>query len=180
MKNLTQNQFVLMILLLSLCINGYATSTVPLDVEVISKTMVNKKLKIFTLKDQFNKQYTLNQKTKVILFAFSKATSDIMNLYMSTKAPDYLTSQDIFYIADISGMPSLVTTLFAIPIMKENKFPILLIYNKIDALHFRYEEHQDKIMIITLDNQIVKSIKFVTNEYDLETELSLVSHRNKI
>ncbi len=45
-------------------------------------------------------------------------------------------------------MPSLITKLFALPLMKNNKYPIMLIYKKIDALQFRYENHQDKFKLI--------------------------------
>jgi hypothetical protein len=90
---------------------------------------------------------------------------------MSSRELTYLTSRDIIYIADISGMPSLIAKMFAIPSMKDDKYPILLIKEKENAIRFRNEEQKEAIMIISLDNKIVKSVKFVTNEINLKAEL---------
>jgi hypothetical protein len=65
-------------------------------------------------------------------------------------------------------MPSIIAKMFAIPDMQESKYPILLIKEEDNALRFRNEEQKDTVMIITLDNKIVKNVKFITNEIDLK------------
>ena len=135
---------------------------------VSSGIIIGKKLAHFELKDQFDKVHNLTNETKKIIFVFTKATGHIMKLYMGDKQPDYLTSRNITFIADISGMPSIIAKMFAIPDMQESKYPILLIKEEDNALRFRNEEQKDTVMIITLDNKIVKSVKFITNEIDLK------------
>ncbi len=139
--------------------------------EISSGIVIGKELAAFTFKDQFEKEHSLTSDVKKVIFVFSKPTGHIMKIYMGVRKPDYLISRDILFIADISGMPSLIAKMFAIPDMKESKYPILLIKEKENAKRFRKEEQKDAVMIITLKNKIVKNVKFVTNETDLKNEI---------
>ena len=139
--------------------------------EVSSGIVIGKELASFTLKDQFDKEHSLTKDVKKVIFAFSKPTGHIMKLYLGVKKPDYLTSRDILFIADISGMPSMISKMFAIPDMKESKYPILLIKEKENAIRFRNEDQKGAVMIISLENKIIKSVKFVTNDVDLKAEI---------
>jgi len=139
--------------------------------EVSSGIVIGKELEEFNFKDQFDKEHSLTSDVKKVIFAFSKPTGHIMKLYMGIRKPDYLTSRDILFIADISGMPSMISKMFAIPDMKESKYPILLIKEKENAVRFRNEEQKNAVMIISLENKIIKSVKFVTNEIDLKAEI---------
>ena len=139
--------------------------------EISSGIVIGKELQAFTFKDQFDKDTSLSSSTKKVMFAFTKPTGHLTKMYMADKKPDYLTSRDVIFIADISGMPSLIAKMFAIPDMQESKYPILLIKEKEKALRFRNEKHKDAVMIITLDNKIVKNVKFLTNEQDLKKEI---------
>ena len=103
---------------------------------------IDKELASFSFKDQFDKEHHLTNKIKKIVFVFSKPTGHIMRVYMGDKKPDYLTSRDILFIADISGMPSLIAKMFAIPDMQESKYPILLIKEKENAIRFRNEKQK--------------------------------------
>ena len=147
------------------------TKVVVTSGEVSPGIVIGKKLAPFTLKDQFDKEHNLTSDVKKVIFAFTKPTGHIMKIYMGVRKPDYLTSRDILFIADISGMPSLIAKMFAIPDMKESKYPILLIKEKKNAIRFRNEEQKNAVMIISLDNKIIKSVKFVTNEVDLKSEI---------
>jgi hypothetical protein len=136
--------------------------------EVSSGIVIGKELANYKLKDQFDKEHTLTNDVKKILFAFSKPTGHLMKVYLGVRPVDYLSSRDIVFIADISGMPSLIAKMFAIPDLKESKYSVLLIRKKENAKRFRNEEHKNEVMIITLDNKIVKNVKFVSNEEDLK------------
>ncbi|MCK5293582.1 MAG: hypothetical protein KAJ49_02940, partial [Arcobacteraceae bacterium] len=87
---------------------------------------IGNKLADFTLDDQFDKKHSLTNKTKKILFAFSKPTGHIMKVYMGVRPVDYLTSRDILFVADVSGMPKVIFNMFALADMKESKYPMLL------------------------------------------------------
>ena len=133
--------------------------------------VVGSKLEDFKFKDQFDKETSLKDSTKKVMFAFTKPTGHLIKMYMADKKENYLTSRDIIFIADISGMPSIIATMFAIPDMKESKYPILLIKEKEKAMRFRNEQHKNSAMIITLKNKIIQNVKFVTNDKDLKSEI---------
>jgi len=134
--------------------------------------IVGKKLEDFTFKDQFEKETSLQDSTKKVIFVFTKATGHLIKMYMSDKKEDYLISKNIVFIADISGMPSIIATMFAIPDMKKSKYPILLIKEKEKAMRFRNEQHKDSAMIITLENKVIKNVRFVSNDKDLKAEIN--------
>jgi len=138
---------------------------------ISSGVIVGKALEPFTFKDQFDKPISLEATTKKVIFAFTKPTGHIMRVYMGLKKENYLSKRDILFIADISGMPSLIAKMFAIPDMKDSKYSILLIKEKEKALRFRSQKHKNAVMIISLDNKIVKSVKFVTNKEDINKEI---------
>ncbi len=139
--------------------------------EIAGGVTVGKKLNSYTLQDQFEKQHSLNDKVKKVIFVFTKATGHLMRVYLVDKDVNYLSSRNIDFIADISGMPSLIAKMFAIPDFKESVYPILLIRKKENAVSFRNEEQKNAIMIISLDNQKIVNVKFVTNEIDLKNEI---------
>ena len=129
---------------------------------------IGKELKTFVIKDQFGVEHTLTNKTKKVIFVFSKPTGHLMRTYMDKQPIDYLDTRDILFVADISGMPSIIAKMFAIPDMKKSKYPILLTTNKETSQIFKVASQKDAIMIITLDNKIVKKVQFVTTKEDIK------------
>ena len=129
---------------------------------------IGNKLANFTLEDQFDKKHSLTNKTKKVLFAFSKPTGHIMKVYMGVREVDYLTSRDILFVADVSGMPKIIFNMFALADMKESKYPMLLILKKENAKRFRDENKKDSIMILSLKNKVITNIEFANSEDELK------------
>jgi len=129
---------------------------------------VGNQLADFMIEDQFDKKHTLTNETKKVLFAFSKPTGHIMKIYMGLKPIDYLSSRNILFIADVSGMPKIIFNMFALSDMKESKYPMLLILDEKNAKRFRDENKKDFIMILSLDNKKITNIEYINNEDDLK------------
>ena len=173
-KSLIYGLLVSTMILFSACGNKKIEDKQVVEVtsgKVSSAIEIGKELAPYTLKDQFDKEHTLTNDVKKIVFAFSKPTGHLMKVYLGVRDPDYLSKRNITFIADISGMPSLIAKMFAIPDLKESKYSVLLIREKEKAKRFRNEDQKNAVMIITLDNKIVKNVKFVTNEKDLQKEI---------
>merc|ERR1711879_937512 len=81
----------------------------------------------FEIKDQFEKMYKISADAKTILVAESRGTSVIIREYLLTKDKNFLAANKAHYIADISGMPSLISKWIALPKMKKYPFSILLV-----------------------------------------------------
>jgi hypothetical protein len=125
---------------------------------------VGSDLPTLTIKDQFEKEHTVGANIKTVIFSATKAESATIKDFLATKDKDYLTNNNIAYVADITGMPSLISKFFALPKMRDYAFSILLIDEDNKAL-FPVEE--DKISIITLENSKITDIKFIKTTEDL-------------
>ena len=125
---------------------------------------VGSNLPTLTVKDQFEKEFTIDAKIKTIIFSATKDESATIKDFLATIDKNYLTTNNIAYVADITGMPSLISKFFALPKMKDYSFSILLIDEDNKAL---FPVEQDKITIITLDNSKITNIKFIKTTEDL-------------
>ena len=116
------------------------------------------------IKDQFDKVHTLNSDVKTILFASDKGTSDMLRDYLLplSEKENVLEKNSAVYVADISGMPSLISKFIALPKMKKYPFSILLL-DDINKDNFVKED--GKIIVYSLENgKVVKIDKISTKE----------------
>lgn len=126
---------------------------------------LNEKIEHFSLPDQFNKMHTISEKTETIIVSFEKDTGKMVNEFLESKQPDFLKNHHAVFIANISGMPSIITKLFALPKMQDYKHTILLIYNENDK---RFIQKDEVSTIYSLKDGVIKSVNFVKNKEDLE------------
>lgn len=121
-----------------------------------------------TIKDQFEKDHTLNAEVKTIIFSATKEESATVKDFLATKEKDYLSTNGIAYVADITGMPSLITKWFALPKMKKYSFPILLIDEANKSL---FPVKEDMISVLTVVDGKVSDIKFIKTLEELKNNL---------
>jgi len=132
---------------------------------------IGKKLKDFSLKNQFDKEFSLQENTKKVVFVFTKPTGHLVREYLLTKQQGFLEEKHILFIGDVSGMPSIIFKMFALPDFQKSKYSVLLIKNKEESKAFRNEEHKDEVMIIELDNKTVTGVKFISTKKDSKKDL---------
>lgn len=131
---------------------------------------VGEKLEPINLKDQFNKEHNISKLPKTIVIAFEKESSYVFNEYMKNTNTNFLIKNNILFLADISQMPSFVTTTFALPKMRKYNYDVLLINEEDTAFKYPYKE--DKLTIIKLQNNTIQSINFASSVSELEKYLS--------
>ncbi len=133
---------------------------------------VGKTLQNITLKDQFDKPVSLSKDTKKIVFVFKKASGHTARGLLDSKPDDYLLNKHVAFIADISGMPSIIASMFAIPDFQKHKYPVMLIKNEDIAEKFKNEKYEDYITIIDLNNFKITDITLVSTAAQLEKILN--------
>lgn len=79
------------------------------------------------LEDQHGVASVLPGNAKRLIFTADKSASDLVNGYLAAQAPDYLVRQEAVFVADISGMPSLITRFVALPAMRELPYSLHLV-----------------------------------------------------
>jgi hypothetical protein len=120
-------------------------------------------------KDQFEKSHTINNSTKTLIIAFTRDGGNIVKDTLEPKGNKFLEEKGAMYLADISGMPSLISSFFAIPKMKKYSFNILLEQDK--SLQDVYPYSEDKITILKLENNKIKEIKYVSTKEEILNSL---------
>lgn len=130
-----------------------------------SKVIVGDTIKQFNIKDQFDKPHIIKKSTKLLVFAFKKASGHEMKDYLKKQGADYLSSKDMLFIADVSAMPSFIK-FFVLPITGYD-FPILTLDDEAVSSEYKVEEMVEKVMVVTLDNLKVTNIRFIDKASEL-------------
>jgi len=97
------------------------------------------------LPDQHEKMHVVAD-ANTILFAPNKAAGEIVHQSLGQGDSQSLKAKGIVYISDISGMPSFVTRMFALPKMRDYPYPVLLGYDKAETAMFPRREGQVTVL----------------------------------
>jgi len=130
-----------------------------LSASLLADFKVGDKLPPIELSDQFDKKFKVKPSDKHIIMVFEKDVSMSVAEYLKTKPSDFLAQQQSKYISDISAMPSLITSMFALPKMKKYPFSVLLIN---DDFGKQFNRQEGKITLFKLQQGKITSIEFIT------------------
>jgi len=120
----------------------------------------------FKLPDQSNSSHSLTSETKTVIVAFVKKDGHTVREYLKKHKPSLLKENHAFFIADISKVPVVIRNMFILKDLKKSKFPVLLIYDK--KISKSLYENKDGIMILHLDNKVIKSTDYIHDEKELD------------
>ena len=101
-------------LLLSLC---------SLSVQAVE---VGQRLPDWSLEDQFEQPVRTDASLQVMLLANDKAASSLLEEAMAGRAKGWLEQRHVLFVADISRMPSLIASMFALPAMRDYSYRVAL------------------------------------------------------
>lgn len=87
---------------------------------------VGEHLTPFTLSDQHDQPFTLDPSTKVLLAAGDMDGAKLVKAALAEQPKGWLEARHGIFIADIQGMPSLISKLFAIPKMRDYGYRVVL------------------------------------------------------
>lgn len=127
---------------------------------------VGQSIQPLNLKDQFGKIHSLKEMPHTLIMVYEKGTSATVNEYLSLQDKGYLNAHNTAFIADISGMPSFITTAFAIPKMQKYPHIVLLIDDEEFGLKFPGQE--EKITVIKLKGNVIQFIDYISTADELK------------
>lgn len=122
---------------------------------------VNQNIGSFSLVNQFDEKQTVDSNIQTIIVSAEKDTSADVNEFLKEKDKNFLKDNNAVFIANISGMPSIITKLFALPKMKKYNYSVLLIYDEEDK---RFINQEGKLTLYKLENGDIKSISYITKD----------------
>jgi len=109
------------------------------------------------LEDQFEQEFKVDDTDTLLIMAFEKDLSVVVNEYLKQQPKSFLETHHAKYISDISTMPSIITTMFALPKMKKYPFSVMLIN---DDFGKQFNSIEGKITIYKLKNHKIEEILF--------------------
>jgi len=113
----------------------------------------------YTLPDQFGKSHHSSPETRILVFAFTKATGHIIKAAMADKPKGFLEERKAVIIADISKMPTVIQNMFALPDLRKSNYDMLLIYDGKMAERLKEGQATDKVIVMRLENGKVTKIE---------------------
>lgn len=117
----------------------------------------------WTLLDQHDAPYTLNDQTRVLLVARDMDGAKLVNAALEGKAKGYLEQRQTVFLADISRMPRVIASLFALPKMRDYSYRILL--DRDARIAPRYPAGEGEVLWLQLkDGRLVQQQTFTSAE----------------
>lgn len=136
-------------------------------VNVEPTLVVGKSLKDLKLNDQFEKSHALDANTKKVIFVFSDDMGHLANDYFATKEASYLADNNTQFVADISGAPSLIRSMFIMPGLKDFKHTVLVLTEKEVSAPYRSGLDTEKVIVAHIDNGSISKIDTLSTQAEL-------------
>lgn len=129
------------------------------SVNALAAPKVGERFPELTLEDQHGKAQSIDDSTKLVIMAFEMEASEPLGEFLLEQKADFLSEHKTRYVADISGMPSLISKFFAIPKMQDYNYTLML--NREDDFAEQYQKQEGKLSVYTLNKGVIESIDFV-------------------
>ncbi|MFR0673415.1 hypothetical protein ACLUUI_04490 [Enterobacterales bacterium AW_CKDN230030176-1A_HGKHYDSX7] len=112
----------------------------------------------WTLNDQFDKGFTLDDGTRVLMIARSLSSARLVNNAVEHTPDGYLSERGVAYVADIEKLPRVAQAVL-VPTMRSARYRILL--DRDGQVAERYAGDRDSVQWLELKNgQVTREQRF--------------------
>ena len=111
----------------------------------------------FQMNDQHDKPFPLPADMHLIVFTADKSAAEMINGLLKQQPADYMSQRKMVYIADISAMPGFITSMVALPKMRDYAYRIAIGAEKEQTEML--PRAVDSVTVIGIESGKVKSIK---------------------
>nr|WP_242487422.1 MULTISPECIES: FAD/FMN-containing dehydrogenase [unclassified Pseudomonas] len=137
-----------MLLLSVLCLGAQATE-------------IGERLAPWTLLDQFDQPYSLDQQTHTLLVARDMDAAKLVKAALEDRPKGYLEARHAVFVADIQRMPMLIAKMFAVPAMRDYSYRVLL--DREGRVAPRYLGAENKVLWLQLnEGRLVAQREYAT------------------
>ena len=123
----------------------------------------------WTLLDQFDKAYTLDQQARILLVARNMTGAKLLNAALEGKPKGFLEARQAVFVADVSRMPAVISTLFAVPAMGDYQYRVLL--DSQSRVASRYPAAEDQVLWLDLDRGVLRDSRTFSDAHALRQAL---------
>ncbi|MES9833857.1 MAG: hypothetical protein ABW139_16600 [Candidatus Thiodiazotropha sp. DIVDIV] len=121
--------------------------------------------------DQRDNPHSIGADCRLLIYSHSKNTGSMMADILAGVEPGHMQSIQAAYIADISGMPSLISRFFALPKMREIASPILVTQDP-DLVAW-IPKKESKLTLIFAQGGKVSKIIYSSDEEEIRVLLNI-------
>lgn len=141
-------KYGVMLLLSVLCLGAQATE-------------IGERLAPWTLLDQFDQPYSLDQQTHTLLVARGMDAAKLVKAALEDRPKGYLEARYTVFVADIQRMPTLIAKMFAVPAMRDYSYRVLL--DREGRVAPRYPGAENKVLWLQLnEGRLVAQREYAT------------------
>ncbi len=144
-----------------------------LSVACAQAVEVGERLAPWTLLDQFDQPYSLNDELQVLLVARSMAGAKLLAAALDQQPKGYLESRKVVFLADISRMPSVIATAFAVPAMRDYSYRVML--DRSARIVPRYPVENDAVLWLQLQQGRLQAQQTFTQASALRDALEAIA-----
>lgn len=127
----------------------------------------------WTLSDQFEQAYSLDDNLHILLVARSMDGAKLLDAALEGQPKGYLEARRALFVADISRMPSLIGKLFAIPAMRDYSYRVLL--DREAQVVPQYAAPEEGVLWLQLEQGVLRERRVFTDAAALRAALEQVA-----
>ena len=127
----------------------------------------------WTLNDQFDRPYTLDDQLHILLVARSMDGAKLVKAALEGRPKGYLEARRAQFVADISRMPGLIGKLFAIPAMRDYRYRVLL--DREAQVVPQYAAPEEGVLWLQLEQGVLRERRLFTEAAALRAALEQVA-----
>lgn len=121
------------------------------------------------LRDQFGHSFDHLDAMHMALYADDMTANDLVHSALVHLNKECMKNGQLVYLADISGMPSLISKLIAIPRMRKYSYPIWLDYD--GRATAGLPAKKGRVTVLKVKKGTIKSVEFVSDPRVLSNRL---------
>lgn len=114
-------------------------------------------LPAFHFNDQHDKPMSIGADTRLVLFTADKSAGDMLNGLLKQRPGDFMEQRKIVYIADISRMPGLISSMIALPKMRDYAYRMAIGAEEEQTAMLPRAE--DSVTVLSLENGKIKTMQ---------------------
>jgi NADPH-dependent ferric siderophore reductase len=126
-------------------------------------------LPLINLTDQNDKPVAIAPDTKIVFFTSEMGGSRLMTEALHALPPATLKDKNAVYIADITGMPAIFTTIVAMPRLQKAAYPVALIRDSKQGASL--PRKPGAVTVLRMDGGKVSTVEFVKDSQQIKRHL---------
>lgn len=121
------------------------------------------------LKDQHEKPVTIAPDTRLVFFAAEMGGSRMMSRALDALPAATLKDKNAVYIADISGMPAIFSTIVALPRLQQAGYRVGLVKDERQAASL--PRKPGSVTVLKVESGRVRSVEFARDTQQIKSHL---------